>query len=519
MSEIDTISLEAAIRVLPSRYKGPGGAVGVVKDGVVILRHAWGYADLESRVPMTAETLLPICSISKQFTCAVLLDVAGDPSTLDKQLVDLLPNLEMPRPTVADLCNMQSGLRDYWALTVLQGAMADGIFREEDARPILTRMCTTHFTPGKHYSYSNGNFRILHDLIEAKAGRRLAELYRERIFERAGMETAYLASDTGAPLNGVKGYEGNEDVGYFPATNRIFWSGDAGIAATLDDMLAWERFIDSTRSDADGLYNRLSAPQPFSNGAPSHYGFGLAREKLGDVALTGHGGALRGFRCRRLHAASRRLSVVVMFNHEADAHAASLFLMRAALGQPEEPVSGERPVPEWGGNYLESATGLVLEVTTSADHLVARFAGSEEKLILDADGIARSKLMTLERTGDAIRLRRPGENLDSVAIRVSGDAMPDIEGRFYSREIDASLQIVSAGGAYFVGFEGYLGSGAMHPMSPVGEDVWSISCRRSMDAPAPGDWTVQVRRDASGQVGGLAISCWLARNVEYAKID
>ena len=57
----------------------------------------------------------------------------------------------------------------------------------------------------------------------------------------------------------------------------------------------------------------------------------------------------------------------------------------------------------------------------------------------------------------------------------------------------------------------------MHPVHPVGEDVWRLSCRRSMDAPAPGDWTILVHRDDAGAVSGLTLGCWLARKIAYSK--
>lgn len=515
MTKLDFDALEKAINSLPLRFRGPGGVAGVMKDGEVLFGQAWGYADLDRHVPMTVDTLMPICSISKQFTCALLLDLAGDPSILDDRLAPLLPNLQGARPTVAQLCHNQSGLRDYWALTVLHGALADGIFAREDTRRLFARMRDTHFAAGHHYSYSNGNFRLLSDLIEEHAGRPLGALLEERIFGPAGMETALLATDTSAPLNGVIGYEGNADVGFFPAANRIYWSGDAGIAASLDDMLAWERFIDATRDDESGLYNRISVPQAFADGSVARYGYGIQRETIGNTAVTGHGGALRGFRCRRLHAAFERLSVVVMFNHDADAHAAAQMLMKAALGVPEEKPAGARPGSGWEGRYIEPSTGLVLTVTAQEDHLTASFAGSPERLALGQDGIAISAATILERDGDAMRIERPGENLKSVAIRISGAPRGDIAGRFVSSELDASLEITEVGGAFYGAFEGFLGRGAMHPIYPTGEDVWLLSCRRSMDAPAPGDWTIQIRRDADDRVCGLVIGCWLARKVEY----
>jgi D-aminopeptidase len=38
-----------------------------------------------------------------------------------------------------------------------------------------------------------------------------------------------------------------------------------------------------------------------------------------------------------------------------------------------------------------------------------------------------------------------------------------------------------------------------------------------MDAPAPGDWTVLVRRDGAGKVSGLTLGCWLARGLDYQR--
>ncbi len=127
--------------------------------------------------------------------------------------------------------------------------------------------------------------------------------------------------------------------------------------------------------------------------------------------------------------------------------------------------------------------------------------------------------MTLSRDGDDIRMERPGENLRTTATRLAGDAKPDIEGRYWSGEIEGRLEIVSTGGVYYGGFEGMLGRGAMQPVLPLAEDVWLMPCQRSMDAPAPGDWTIRVRRDADGAVRGLTVGCWLARRVEYERAD
>ena len=78
--------LDQALAVLPRAYPGPGGAVAVLRAGETLVRHAWGWANAERRLPFTPGTLFRMCSITKQFTCAVLLDQFRDPSVLDADL-------------------------------------------------------------------------------------------------------------------------------------------------------------------------------------------------------------------------------------------------------------------------------------------------------------------------------------------------------------------------------------------------------------------------------------------------
>ena len=226
-------SLDDVIEDLPRRYPGPGGAVCVVKDGVAVVRHAWGFADLERRIPYTPATLAPICSITKQFTCATLLSVAPDPSILDGVIAASLPRLEGERPSTLDLANNQSGLRDYWALTVLAGAMPEGVFTLADANALVRLTSSLHFRPGTAYSYSNGNFRMLAAAIAERSGRDFGELLIDRIAGPAAMNTAVFQADTGAVPGGAMGYEGTMATGWRPGVNRIHWCGDAGLHASV----------------------------------------------------------------------------------------------------------------------------------------------------------------------------------------------------------------------------------------------------------------------------------------------
>jgi D-aminopeptidase len=516
MTDLNLAALDGALDALPNRFSGPGGVAGVVKDGKIIAARSWGYANLDTAQAMTPATRLPICSISKQFTCQVLLATVDDPSRLDARVADFLPAFTGPLPTVRQLCDNQSGLRDYWALTVLQGAKAEQEFRREDALPLIARMKTGHFPPGTAYSYCNCNYRIVSELIEAETGTALDRLYRRHVWGPAGMKTAVLTADTRQPEDGVVGYEGCDATGYFPADNAIFWIGDAGISASLDDMLAYEAWIDATREDPTSLYRRISAPPSFADGTPAAYGYGLAHHTIAGQAFTGHAGALRGFRAQRLNAREARLSVVVLFNHEGDVFGAAQSLIEAALGvdEPKAPA-----IPDgWDGQWLAD-DGLLVQIETSRRSATLRYATGGETVTF-SDGRLIAPGVVVERKGDALTMQRTKDNTSPVLSplpAVDRADVAEIAGHYSSDELGAGLEISAKDGAAYARFTGLLGTGRMERMAPAGRDVWVVATRRSMDAPAPGDWTLIIRRDAKGRVAGLTLGCWLARGIGYTR--
>jgi len=515
-----SVRLERALDVLPRTYPGPGGAVAVLRDGEVLVRHAWGWADAERRIPFTPRTLFRMCSITKQFTCALVLDAFADPSVLDGDVAARLPLLEGPAPGALHLCHNQSGLRDYWALAMLHGSPAEAPFGDAEAERVIGLARTLQFAPGTRYSYSNGNFRMLSDILQERTGRSFSEMLRTRIFERSGMETAFLAADTRAMPDGTQGYEGTQVTGFRAAENRVLWTGDAGLGANLDDMIAWERHVDTTRDQADSLYVRLSAPTSFADGAPAEYGFGLNRRAELGHAATGHGGALRGWRSHRIHVASERVSVVVLFNHLSDAHKAAVDLLAAVLGEDRPKPDVTLPAPEWLGAYVEPETGLSVRVDAPhAGQVRLRYGHSAEQLDLHADGTAGHNGTRLHHGADGLWMERPGDNQTSRLVPREGVPARDVAGRYRCDELEAELTVSDAGGVLYGAFSGFLGGGRMEMLEPVGPDMWAVPCPRALDHTPPGDWTVAVQRGGGGRVIGVEVGCWLARRLSYRRVD
>jgi D-aminopeptidase len=507
--------LDHALDTLPEHYAGPGGAAAVLRDGEVIAQRAWGWADPQARIPFTAQTLSLVCSITKQFTCALLLDQFPDPTLLDADVRRHLPLLGAAAPRTIDLCHNQSGMRDYWALAMLCGAPVEGMFRLTDADHLISRIASLHFAPGTSYSYVNQNFRLLSQIIEERTGQDFAALLRRRILDPAGMPTARLNPDTSQVHGGTVGHEGSVADGFRPAVNRIHWTGDAGLAASLDDMIAWEKAIDAVRDDPGARYNRQAAAQTFRNGAPAPYGFGLGHTPILGHAASSHGGGLRGWRSFRFRAPAERVSVVVLFNHMADARAAGIALFAALLDQPAPPAPPPLPA-DWAGSYLEPQTGLATRLEPAGTQMRLHYATSPDLLTPTATGELTAGGINLRKTDGELWMDRAGENQSSRLHPVHGTPAADIEGSYHCAELDATLSIVSAGGVLYGAFSGFLGRGEMHQLIPFAEDIWRLPCPRALDFGAPGDWTVRVERGAAG-ITGLKLGCWLARNVAFTR--
>jgi D-aminopeptidase len=509
--------LDQVIEALPRAYPGPGGAVAVLRDGQVRARHTWGFANAERRIAFTPKTLFRMCSITKQFTCALLLDSFPDPTMLNTDISARLPHLADAAPGALHLCHNQSGLRDYWAVAMLHGSPVEAPFGDVEAAQVIAGTRSLHFAPGARFSYVNQNFRILSDILCDRTGRGFAELLRTRIFEPVGMDSAMLAADTSAMPDGTEGYEGTQAGGFRAAENRILWTGDAGLGASLDDMIAWERHIDATRDDPGSLYRRLSAPVSFSDGAPASYGFGLGRGRECGLALTGHGGALRGWRSHRLYVPAERVSVVVMFNHLANAAAAAMDLLAATVGATRPAPDPTLPVPAWAGAYLDPETGLAARIDSpEPGRLRLRHGHAAEVLVLRPDGSAGGDGATrLVWIDGALHMQRPQDNTRTTLRPLPAPATRDLAGRYHCAELAASLTVADAGGALYGAFSGFLGQGRMELLDPIGEDVWALPCPRALDHTPPGDWTLAFRRDGSGRVLGATVGCWLARGLRY----
>ncbi|KEF61528.1 uncharacterized protein A1O9_03095 [Exophiala aquamarina CBS 119918] len=528
------------LETAPTTYRGPGGSIAVVRDGELVGQQVWGYSNLDTQALLSPDTILPICSITKQMLCGLLPSLEHDPTPAMKargtdaktQFQDQLSEtlgadfVKQTGLKIHHLTNNASGIRDYWALTVLWGAKLDQKFSMKDHIPkAIERTKSLHFTPGTEYSYSNINFVIVQRIIEAVSGQTLDELLAQRVFGPSSMKSAFVGQDSSLHPTRCVGYEGNASVGYFPAINRIEWAGDAGIVASLNDMIAYEKSLDRSWTGKEGWFWDNAQPPTYDDGKPAVYANGLASVDVLGVRTVRHGGALRGYRLHRCYAPQQRVSVIVMFNHEADAGAAASSILQKVLGlkQPETPVV--QAGKEWFGSYFDEVAQMFLTVAEGKKpgEVVLSYVRSPEKVKLTDATHAKSTSLNVSLEGDVIVVERMEDNRIVRAKKLTPSvhaAKMDASflGSYRCDEIDSKLKIEGHSGMLYGAFEGFLGTGAMHFVRHVGGDVWALECVRSMDATPPGDWTLAFKRDEAGNVNALTVGCWLARNLKYKKV-
>lgn len=418
--------------------------------------------------------------------------------------------------------------------TTLWGAKPDDKFSIlHDAPKSLDRTKSLHFAPGTEYSYSNVNFHLLGRILEEVTGMSLAQILVERLFIPAGMASAGLCPNTnGLPLP-IVGYEGNDTVGYFAAVNRIEWAGDAGIAASLEDMIAYEQYLDRSLSDPESPYATTSKQQHFRDGTSASYGYGLGRSERAGKTTIGHGGALRGFRHGRLQIPSERLSVVVLLNYEAPVGDFHDHILEKLLNYGDPKPKSINAAPELKGDFLDPKTQLYLEIKagegTKPGTLAMNYGpGTTGATIkLTSETTAESADTKLRLDGDILHVERVDDNriIEAKRIQPPADAAAtlaasaNVVGRYRCEESDSTFTVSGEDGVLHGSFDGFMGKGPVWLMRHLGESVWALGNPRSLDSTPPGDWTVVFKRGEDEQeVKACTVGCWLARKLEYTKV-
>jgi D-alanyl-D-alanine carboxypeptidase len=309
--------LDAFISRTVVDQRAVGVSVGVMQDGKLIFSKGYGLANVASKTPVSTNTIFAVGSVTKQFTCAVALQMEQEgklkfDDRVSRYRADFGHANEI---TLRDLGNHVSGYRDYYPLDFVDRAMAKDIAEEDLLKSFTAK--PLDFEPGSRYSYSNTGYLLLGSVTALVSRKPFEQSLQERIFTPLGMTATRFEPKRGTP--GLA--DGYTPLGLGAAEISIAeghgWIGAAGgIWSTPEDLLKWDLALMDGKVLSEKSWKTMTSPRELKGGRSSAYGCGQQVRDRGPLLVLVHGGAVSGFGARNAMIPATRSAVVVMANSD-----------------------------------------------------------------------------------------------------------------------------------------------------------------------------------------------------------
>ena len=385
----------------------PGGIIGIFEDGEITFEKAFGLANLDYDIPITAETVFDVGSVAKQFTaaCIFLLEQQGKLS-IDDPIQKYLPEMPVFNDeivTIRHLINHTSGLRDYVEITSYAGIPFENIFTEEMGLNIMARQKERSFPPGQQFMYNNGGYLLLAIIIRRVSGVSIGTFAQRNIFEPLGMNSTFILEN---PNRIVK----NSATGYVPVSDstyekqhyyNIALGGDGQVYTNLGDLLLWDNNFYDHKVGGKVLYNRQHERGVLINGDTIEYAGGLFIQENNGYPVVQHTGSWAGFRAVLYRLPSLNRTLIVMANTPDFLDRRKFFaLMNLIVPKQEaEPSSIEASMPKTeavnlSANQLDKYTGLFVVKGQPHLRLKSELVNDTLKITQQWDGLSYQLLPT-----------------------------------------------------------------------------------------------------------------------------
>jgi len=317
-SQIDRIFQDFA-----ERQHVPGAVWGVIIDGKLAHRGAYGVRDTGTKSAPDADTVFRIASMTKSFTALSILKLrdAGklaldDPA--EKYVPELAalkyPSTDSPKITVRQLLSHSEGFPEDNPWGDQQLALT-----EQQFTALLREGVPFSNAPGVAYEYSNLGFMILGRMVERVSGMRYPDFVRANILRPLGMNASTLEPSQVPPERLAHGYRW-EDEQWKEERQLPYGAGGpmGGMMTSINDLSKYVAMYLSAWPPHDGpetaparrasLREMQRAWSPTSgtitrdatSGAvelnAGGYGFGLrSSQSCTFRRIISHGGGLPGF--------------------------------------------------------------------------------------------------------------------------------------------------------------------------------------------------------------------------------
>lgn len=314
----------ARLADLMARRGLPGLSVAVGRDGELVWAAAFGVSDLDTKAPVTTESVFPLGSTTKTLTALVLGQLVEEGRLdLDAPIQTYVPGFpKKAHPLTARLlAGHLSGIRDYdhaageYANTrefrTVQEAVA--VFEDDPLR----------FEPGTRHQYSAYNFVLLSAAIEGAAGRPFLSAVADRIAGPLGLAHTGPNRRSAPPPGLVTGYAagfGGVPVRAAELDVSNKWAA-GGFVSTPTEMVRLGNAVLQGKVVKPETFTLLTTPQKLKDGTDGHgyaLGFRSGRRRLAaegpELRVVHHGGTANGAMSFFLLVPEARLVVALQGN-------------------------------------------------------------------------------------------------------------------------------------------------------------------------------------------------------------
>lgn len=325
----DYKALEKYIAKAAADFEIPGLAVGIIKNGEIVLLEGYGYRNTSNKKKVDENTVFGIASCSKAFAAAsVAILVDEGKLNWDDKVIDHYPSFQMYDPyitrelTVRDLLCHRSGLITFDGDLLWYGT-------DRSREDVIHRI---RFRENEHslraqFGYSNVMFLTASEVVAAVSGHSWDAVVNEKIFKPLGMTSTNTTNSTfDKGMNIALPHIDGKPVGFINYDNT---AGAAAINTSASDLLKWVQLMldKGALSDTSVFSERqyytmvsqqtvLGAGKAEKVGGTHFSGYGLGwflRDQEG-MKIIQHGGGLPGFHSKVVFVPEDSLGYVILAN-------------------------------------------------------------------------------------------------------------------------------------------------------------------------------------------------------------
>ncbi|GII28653.1 serine hydrolase domain-containing protein [Planotetraspora mira] len=313
-----------------TKFGVPGVAVGVWVGGRELYA-CHGVTSVDNPLPVDADTLFVLGSVTKSFTATALMRLVAEGRVeLDAPVRRYVPEFSLPDEraaaeiTVSQLLNHTAGLD--WRMSVETGEGDDALaaYVENMAESELIA------PPGARASYSQVGYNLVGRIIEKATGLTYEQAIASLLFEPLGLSHSSFATGDVMTRRFAVGHNLSEDG--TPVVARQWKDTRAnnpggGGASSVADQLRWARFHLGDGRAEDGaqvlpaeVLQRMKEQTVELRGSTLGDAFGICwfLRDVDGVRTVGHGGSANGQFAELLIVPERDFAVVALSNAGPD---------------------------------------------------------------------------------------------------------------------------------------------------------------------------------------------------------